>query len=402
MTELVFDLILDDDQNLIYSGQINKKTGLAHGEGQSFENGECIYEGMFDSGEFEGHGKEFYPGGAIKYEGEWLDDEFHGQGTLYDEQGRTIYQGQFVRGSYTIDRPATSGDESSAAKHIVKEKNQKVEELVDQLNMLIGLNSVKDEAKSLINLVKIQKIRKVRGLKELELSLHLVLTGNPGTGKTTVARLLGEIYGALGVLSKGHFIEADRASLVGGYLGQTAIKVKEVVESALGGVLFIDEAYSLQQGDDDSYGSEAVATLLKSMEDHRDDLIVIIAGYNVPIQKFLKTNPGFESRFNRFLDFPDYSAAELVQITKNQCESNSYRLSDRAAVIIEKVFAALLKKKTKNFSNARLARNIFEKAVIHQANRLAEDADVSDDELCTIELEDVQKALLNKEIKLSN
>ncbi len=402
MSDLIFDIIMDDEQNLVYSGQINPLTGLAHGKGQAFENGVCIYEGEFINGEFEGMGKEYFPDGDLKYQGEWLDDEYHGKGTLYNQEGGVISAGVFVKGEFqgatvkSKKSPAKRPDKSSD----VRANQKKVEALVKQLNQLIGLDSIKEEAKSLINLVKVQKIRKSRGLPELDLSLHLVLTGNPGTGKTTVARLLGEIYRELGVLSKGHFIEADRSTLVGGYLGQTAILVKEVVEKALGGMLFIDEAYSLHQGKDDDYGSEAVSTLLKLMEDHRDDLIVIIAGYEEPIGEFLQANPGLESRFNRFLHFPDYTAEQLIKITQLHCEKNAYELSDRATEIIAKIYKALLKKKPKNFSNARLARNIFEKTVIHQANRLAQDSNITDQELKLIELEDVQQALLKKEITL--
>ena len=247
---------------------------------------------------------------------------------------------------------------------------ESIEELLDRLNKMIGLNGVKAEVNSLVNILKVNKIRKERGLETANISKHLVFLGNPGTGKTTVARLISQIYKQLGILEKGQLVEVDRAGLVAGYIGQTAIKTKEKIDEAMGGVLFIDEAYTLAK-DGNDFGQEAIDTILKGMEDNRENFVVIVAGYLEPMNKFLESNPGLKSRFNKFIYFDDYTNKELFDIFLSLCYSKKLSLSKKAEEKLLDYLTKLCQNKPDNFANGREIRNLFERTYENQANRLS-------------------------------
>lgn len=268
------------------------------------------------------------------------------------------------------------------------DQEESLEDLLNELNELIGLAGVKEEVSSLVNILKINKLRESRGFKVPQVSKHLVFLGNPGTGKTTVTRLLSKIYKKLGVLEKGQLVEVDRSGLVAGYVGQTAIKTQEKINEAMGGVLFIDEAYTLAKGEND-FGQESIDTLLKAMEDQREDFVVIVAGYSEPMNRFLESNPGLKSRFNKSITFEDYSPNELLDIFELFCKLNDMRLSSDARDYLTQYLSKLSNEKSENFANGREMRNLFEKAFTNQANRLSQYNDISDEELNIIKSEDI-------------
>ena len=333
---------------------------------------------------------------------------------------------------------------------------EKIEDLQKELESYVGLTAVKGEVRDLINLATVEQLRRKHGLPTADMSLHMVFTGNPGTGKTTIARLMARIYHSLDILSKGQLVEVDRSGLVAGYVGQTAIKTRKVIDSALGGVLFIDEAYALNGGGANDFGQEAIDTLLKAMEDHRDDLVVIVAGYvgqtaiktQEVIQKalggvlfideaytlapadggkdfgqeaidtilkamedhrddlvvivagyaslmprFIDSNPGLKSRFNKYLYFADYSGAQLYEIFEGRVKRNDYQLSAQAAERMRTYLEDLYQHRDDNFGNARDVRNLFEKIVSRQADRVAKLEAPTDAQILTIEAEDLDEVL---------
>jgi SpoVK/Ycf46/Vps4 family AAA+-type ATPase len=276
-------------------------------------------------------------------------------------------------------------EESAAAAEAEKPS---FDELMDQLEDLVGLEEVKKDIKNLMNLVKVRKLREAHDLPVPPMSLHLVFMGNPGTGKTTVARLMSGLYAAIGVLSKGQLVEVDRSGLVAGYVGQTALKTQEVIKSAMGGVLFIDEAYSLSSGGENDFGREAIETILKAMEDHRDDLIVIVAGYTGPMEQFLSSNPGLESRFNKYFFFPDYNGEQLLTMFRMRCDKNGYKLTEEGEAAAKKLFDEMYEERDENFGNGRDVRNRFEDMVVRQSNRVAAMEAPTKDDLMAVLPED--------------
>ncbi len=290
----------------------------------------------------------------------------------------------------------TQSDESK----VTEEKPVSISEILGpdpfvELEGMIGLDSVKAEVKSLANYIKLMQEREAKGLKSPNISYHCVFSGNPGTGKTTVARILARIYRDLGVVSKGHLVETDRNGLIGSYVGQTGPKTNALIDSALGGVLFIDEAYGLL--DNGGYGDEAIATLLKRMEDDRKDLVVIVAGYTEEMKQFIDANPGLQSRFTRYINFPDYTPEELYNIFLARMKPYSLQLSPDASEALKSVLTKAYETKTRNFGNGRYVRNLFETAVTNMANRLSKKQDTSDADLSTITHSDIEYAF--KQVK---
>ena len=313
--------------------------------------------------------------------------------------GKQIKNESAVKKAPKHQEPAEETVESIPKEEQKPEKT--LEELKEELHSMIGLDGVKEEVDQIINLISLQKKGEELGEKKVPLSLHLVFYGNPGTGKTTVARMLAEIYKSLGVLSQGQLVETDRGGLVGGYVGQTAIKTQEVIDKAMGGILFIDEAYTLTHGKGESdFGQEAVDTILKAMEDHRDDFIVIVAGYPDLMKEFINSNPGLKSRFNQYINFEDYTPEQLRDIFRLQCNKQNLILKEESDRFLLEYFTELYENRDANYANGRDVRNYFEKVIRTRANRLSPIIDrITVEEYRTIELEDLMKA---KEMKKSN
>ncbi len=319
-----------------------------------------------------------------------MDNDFWG--TPFANVGKSDSPAAPSTGEVKKDQPPTAdGKEKEPEVREEELPPEPIEDLLKELDGYIGLTAIKEEVRNLINMVQVYKLRREHDLPTTDMSLHMVFTGNPGTGKTMIARLMARIYRSLGILSKGQLVEVDRSGLVAGYVGQTAIKTSKVIEKAMGGVLFIDEAYALNGRSENDFGQEAIDTVLKAMEDHRDDLVVIVAGYTDLMHKFIHSNPGLESRFNRFLEFADYTPDEMMGIFKMQCKKGFYTLADGVEELVRD-YIVEENVDPNTFGNGRGVRNIFENILVQQNNRLAAMENITREDLMTITEDDVLHA----------
>ena len=286
------------------------------------------------------------------------------------------------------EKPAAQAEKPEQKEEIPPK--EKIEDLLAELDGYVGMDAIKEEVRSLINMVQVYKLRRENDLPTTDMSLHMVFSGNPGTGKTTVARIMARIYHSLDILSRGQLVEVDRSGLVAGYVGQTALKTQKVIEKAMGGVLFIDEAYALNGKSENDFGQEAIDTILKAMEDHRDDLVVIVAGYTELMDRFIHSNPGLESRFNRFLMFEDYTPEQMVAIFKMQCKKGCYVLAEGTEELVRDFISE--ESADDSFGNARGVRNLYEHILVAQNNRLAKMEQVTREDLMQILPDDVLRA----------
>ncbi|MBI3465414.1 MAG: AAA family ATPase [Planctomycetes bacterium] len=313
-----------------------------------------------------------------------------GRGGQRSEVGSQRSEVGSQRSEVGSQRSEVGGQEDASAAPVdPAAEAAKLEAALAEMDALVGLDVIKREVRALINYLRLQRERQRLGLPATSLSLHMVFGGNPGTGKTTVARIVGRVFGALGILKRGHLIETDRSGLVAEYVGQTGPKTNKKVDEALDGILFIDEAYSLvAENGDDPFGAEAVQTLLKRSEDNRDRLVVILAGYTGPMDRLLHSNPGLSSRFSRRLEFPDYTADELCSILESLCGQNHYSLDEAARCKVAAGFERAVAARDEHFGNGRLVRNVFEDAIRRMANRIAEIVPLTHEILTTLEAED--------------
>ncbi|MDO5592160.1 MAG: AAA family ATPase, partial [Bacillota bacterium] len=306
--------------------------------------------------------------------------------------------GQASEKSVSAGKASAEGDSKTEVRQQAETQQAQAEEKkpetdpMEDLNELIGLTGIKHDVRELYDFTKIQKLRKDAGMKTVPVSMHLVFTGNPGTGKTTVARILARLYKQIGVLSTGQLVECDRSGLVAGYVGQTAVKTQKKIEEAMGGVLFIDEAYSLARSADHGtdFGQEAIDTILKAMEDHRDEFVVIVAGYTKPMETFIHSNPGLQSRFNKFIEFPDYTVDELLAIFDLNCRKYEYVPDPEAREQVKTLLMLRKAQMPENFANAREVRNLFETIITNQARRIAVLEHPTKEEMQKITLEDLR------------
>lgn len=332
------------------------------------------------------------PDGPVAFEEPGQEDGLGEKG----QEDEDMPEGEEAQGTWEMEavkeedtEELEPGVEKQAGEAAISLQELRLDKLIGEMEELVGLSNVKEEIRSLINLIRVRKMREAYDLPGMPMSYHMVFTGNPGTGKTTVARLVGEIYKELGILSRGTMTETDRTGLVAGYVGQTALKVKEVVDKAKGGVLFIDEAYTLSNSaNGNDFGTEAIDTLVKLMEDYRDDLVVIVAGYTGEMDHFLKANTGLVSRFNKFIEFPDYSEGELLQILTGMAKKAGFQLEEEAKAAVKSYLAGMEEGVKGRFGNARGIRNLFEKMVAAQANRVVGYGNPTKEQLSAITLQD--------------